>query len=121
MSFMSTVNDRRSQTQRRMGWVDQTSQPTRASFRIASPGSPPEVVAPIGSSGAAQLVVDGDALFYTDAWTGNVARVPKAGGAPTTLASGQQAPVGIAADAWCVYWVNSGSGIADGQVMNVAR
>src|SRR5262249_33565258 len=62
-------------------------------FRITSPGAPPEAVAPIGGTGAARLAIDGDTIFYTDAHTGDVARVPKAGGAPEILASGQVEPI----------------------------
>jgi len=90
-------------------------------FRIASPGAPPEPVAPIGGSGAARLAVDGDTLFFTDAQAGDVARVPKAGGAPEILAAGQLAPVGVAVDAWCVYWASAGSGPGNGQILKVPR
>jgi hypothetical protein len=45
-------------------------------------------------------------------------KVPLGGGTPTTIASGQSSPVGIAVDATSVYWTNNGSGTA-GAVVKV--
>ena len=47
---------------------------------------------------------------------GEVMKVPLGGGTPTTLASGQSTPMGVAVDATSVDWTNTGSG---GSVMKV--
>jgi len=44
-----------------------------------------------------------------------VMKVPTGGGTPTTLASGQTLPHGIAIDAMSVYWTN----YSDGTVMKL--
>jgi hypothetical protein len=49
---------------------------------------------------------------------GEVLSVPIAGGAPTTLASGQAGPRAIAVDATAIYWINEGSK-DDGAVMKL--
>jgi sugar lactone lactonase YvrE len=68
------------------------------------------------------VAVDEDSVYFTDAQQGQVLRVPKGGGAPVVLASGQRQPSGIAVDAWCVYWANRGLSYGnDGAVMKVHR
>jgi hypothetical protein len=52
---------------------------------------------------------------------GLVRRVPKLGGEPVTIASEPGQPMGIAVDAWCVYWANDGSGTGDGSVIKAPK
>lgn len=47
-------------------------------------------------------------------------KAPIGGGTPTTLASGQAKPFGIAIDAANVYWTNSEVGAA-GAVMKISK
>jgi hypothetical protein len=65
--------------------------------------------------------VDATSIYWTNvADGGTVMKVGLGGGTPTTLASGQGHPAGIAVDATSVYWTNSGSlGSSDGTVMKV--
>ncbi len=67
--------------------------------------------------------MDGDEVFFGDSSTGTIARVPKAGGESTVLASGDPGVASVAVDAWCVYWTNTGAGTGahDGTVMKAPR
>jgi hypothetical protein len=71
--------------------------------------------------GLARLVLDGADVYFTAAGIspgrGKVARVPKAGGAVTDLATDQSEPFGIAVDESGIYWANHG----DGSIMKRSR
>jgi sugar lactone lactonase YvrE len=60
--------------------------------------------------------MDATSVYWTNSneGSGTVMKVPTGGGTPTTLASGQSYPNGIAVDATSVYWTNFG-----GTVMKV--
>jgi hypothetical protein len=64
--------------------------------------------------------VDGTSAYWTNSGVGTVLKVPLAGGTPTTLASGQCTPAGIAIDSTSVYWTNSSENGNNGTVMKVA-
>lgn len=91
-----------------------------AVLRIDGPGSAPHVLATTSGNGA-RLALDGDSVYFTDPTAGLVRRVPKLGGEPVTIVSEPGRPMGIAVDAWCVYWANGGSGAADGSVMKAPK
>jgi hypothetical protein len=81
----------------------------------------PGYVPPSGFSAYA-LALDSSGVYWTDQGSGgggdagSVIKVGLDGGAPTTLAAGQDAPQGIVTDGVNVYWTTS-----DGTVMKVGE
>jgi hypothetical protein len=71
----------------------------------------------IAAEQAASLILDDTHVYFTQPERGVVARVPRAGGAVETLASGQAKPSALALDASYIYWGNEG----DGAIWRVAR
>ena len=69
-----------------------------------------------GQSDPEGIAVDARGVYWTNAGSGTVMKVPKitgdafGGGTPTALASGQSDPYGIAVDATFVYWTDYTSG-----------
>ncbi len=63
-------------------------------------------------SDGAQLAIDAVNVYWTDGvlTTGNVYMVPKTGGTPKVLVSGQDQPRGIATDGTHVFWANTHGG-----------
>jgi hypothetical protein len=75
--------------------------------------------APAGAENVAFLALDSTSVYWTNPTLGEVLTVPIGGGAPTTLASGQNVPHGIAVDSTDVYWTSLGKGTGEGSVMKV--
>jgi hypothetical protein len=76
----------------------------------AAPGSRSEPLVPANSIQTPySLAVDETHVYFTThlPTSGSVARVPKMGGTIEILASGQQAPAGVAVDGAAVYWTES--------------
>lgn len=74
------------------------------------------------SGGAPQgIAVDAAHVYWTDSQSQSVNEVPLAGGAPTTVATGQVAPLAIAVDDTSVYWTTLAEGTGQGSVMKVTK
>jgi hypothetical protein len=79
--------------------------------------SVPLVVLQGQNQGPVYLAIDATNLYWTEQFTERVNAAPLAGGAPVTLAAGQNTPYGVAVNATAVFWVN----IGDGTILKVAK
>lgn len=92
--------------------------------RVPRSGGPREPLAAGSFARALALAPAADQLYWVEGGatsSGRLARMPMAGGAPETLATGLSVPRGVALDDACVYWTNQGVGDADGNVMARSR
>lgn len=92
----------------RIYWL--TSLELRA--RSLTAPTPTATLAPTGGIPTV-VVVDATAAYFTsgfDASSGSVWKVPLNGAPPVVLATGQDKPAGLVADASTLYWCNAGSG-----------
>lgn len=106
-------------------WTDSDGNGTPGSIRkVPITGGSPTVVATARSP--FDVAVDANNIYWTDNGdikagaiqpsTGTVMKMPRIGGTPVVLASGQDGPAGIAIDSSRVYWTN----IRSGTVMTVS-
>jgi hypothetical protein len=83
--------------------------------KVALTGGTPVSLAAVQT--AAGIAVDATSLYWTDAYGNAVTKAPLAGGATTSLATGQDGPSAIAVDSTNVYWID----YSGGTVMKVAK
>jgi hypothetical protein len=85
--------------------------------RVALGGGAPEVLE-VGAGGLypAYLAVDATSLYCTDFALSSVARVPKTGGAWTSLVSNENSPGAIVVGGTTLVWANSGTDGTDGAI-----
>jgi hypothetical protein len=88
-------------------------------------GAPTTLMASSPSVAAAsQVALDGNTVYFTDAnpAIGMILACAKSGcgSSPTVLASGLDAPVGIATDGVSVYWTETGDNFINGEVVEGA-
>jgi hypothetical protein len=88
---------------------------------IGSTGTGSSVVL-LSDAGVQSLALDSNNVYWTGYASdgGVVMMVPKAGGPPVVLASGQQLPGPIAVDDTGVYWLNLNDDVHGGAVMKVS-
>lgn len=106
-------------------WADQGDPNVDNSGSIVKQHLDPKLAAdPITlvSGGVPQgIAADGANVYWTDSQSQTVNEVSLAGGAPTTLAARQVAPVAIAVDDTSVYWTTFAEGTGQGSVMKIAK
>lgn len=71
----------------------------------------------VDGCGTMYLALNKGTLYFTDSMHGKVSSIPVAGGTVTDVATGQKAPIAIAADDGAVYWSTSGAGASDNSLM----
>jgi len=79
-------------------------------------------MAPSSQSHSSRVALDANRVYWTTTWSGgDVMAVPRAGGAASTLASGQYYPSAIATDGVNVYWTTGldGRGAGNGDVIRM--
>jgi hypothetical protein len=106
-------------------WVDQGDPNVANSGRVMkTPLDPKAAADPIKlvSGGAPQgIAVDAAHVYFTDSQSQSVNMVALAGGATTTLATQQVAPLVMAVDDTNVYWTTVAEGVGQGSIMKMAK
>jgi hypothetical protein len=100
-------------------WTD--SAPDAAApavMTVPKAGGNAKALAAMGLTSPQSVALDSAYVYWSDADTGEVRRLPKGGGAAETVVSGQTGLVDIAVDAAAVYWalVNG-----NGKIMKLAK
>jgi hypothetical protein len=88
--------------------------------------APPKTIAQAMTTYTEGIAVDATDVYFTNLAPGTIQRVPKGGGVPETIATGQLRPQGITLDATQVYWANQGTDAEgapgnDGSIMALAK
>jgi sugar lactone lactonase YvrE len=67
------------------------------------------------------MALDDSYLYWTDRFAGTLSRVPRGGGTPETIISGQDIPYALVLDGAHLFWTNSSSGRDNGTLMRAER
>lgn len=98
-------------------WTD----PSDDTLKRLGPNGAIEVLASFGAGFPDGLAIDGTHVYVALA-EGSILRVPKDGGEPVPIATGQSLPALVAVDRHCVYWTNTSiSPAGDGAVMRAPK
>jgi hypothetical protein len=77
--------------------------------RVSKSGGPMKALAPLEPNGNGELTIDSTHVYWCSSAVGNIVKkVPKAGGVPVNLASGNYECSSIAVDGTHVYWTDGG-------------
>ncbi len=79
-------------------------------YRVPRAGGPVTKLLSHRKGEQATVVVDGDQLWVTSIWDGTIRRMPKAGGKPTLVVTGQRGIVDLVVDSTHLYWFAQGTG-----------
>jgi hypothetical protein len=78
-----------------------------------------DITAPQDQAAGEGIALDSNFLYWSSEFAGTVEKVSLSGGAVTTLASGQDFPMGLAVDDHSVYWANEDNGGMAGTIMQL--
>jgi hypothetical protein len=79
-------------------------------------GSPTELATGLSAPGS--LVTDGERLYWSSYWTGEIMSLPVDGtGLPAVHTKGDSQPAGLAVDATTIYWCTPSTGV----IMSIAK